>query len=339
MRKRFEKILIIVIAAVLIAATHLYITFYTPVSRDGAVQTVNVPRGASFRLVAEDLEKAGVIRNSETLIFAANILGANTKIKAGEYEFSAAMTPVEILEYLVKGRVKRHLITIPEGYNIRDIAAVLDEEGLVSAEAFIRRASDKGFASSVGIDGASFEGYLFPDTYEFTKGMATDEIIRRMAERFKEVYALEFERSVKANGMGLKKLITLASIIEKETGASGERELISAVFHNRLRKGIKLQSDPTVIYGISDFSGNITKKDLLTKTPYNTYVNYGLPPGPIANPGKEAIRAALNPANADFLYFVSKNDGTHIFSKSLKDHNNAVNKFQKVRAGAAEKNG
>lgn len=340
MRRRIETILILLIAVALLTATHLYITFYTPASRQGELKTVNISRGTSFRAVATELENAGIVRDSDSFIFIASILGAYKKVKAGEYEFNSSMTPIEILESLVKGRVKRHLLTIPEGYNITDIANALAYEGLVDAGKFIARASDRAFAASEGIDGASFEGYLFPDTYEFTRGMTNDEIIRRMAGKFKEVYALEFDRLARSKGMSMKKVVTLASIIEKETGAPGERALISAIFHNRLKKGIRLQSDPTVIYGINGFNGNITKKDLLSKTPYNTYVNYGLPPGPIANPGRESIRAALSPAAEDYLYFVSKNDGTHFFSRSLKEHNNAVNQFQRqMRAVEAGKRG
>jgi len=158
--------------------------------------------------------------------------------------------------------------------------------------------------------------------------MSADEMIARMVERFRQVFS-EFEFEVEKSGMSMRKIVTLASIIEKETGAPSERNLISAVFHNRLKKGIRLQSDPTVIYGIPFFDGNIKKQHLAMKSPYNTYVNFGLPPGPIANPGKDSISAALRPAKADYLYFVSRNDGSHQFSKSLKEHNKAVNQFQR----------
>lgn len=328
--RRLEIIVLVLIALFIIGAVHLYVTFYTPLSRDGIARTITIPRGTSFRVVAEDLERSGVVRDSESLILAASVLGAYKKVKAGEYEFSSSMTPVEILEALVKGRVKRHLLTIPEGYNIREIAAALGDEGVIDASVFISRATDRRFAASIGIEGATFEGYLFPDTYELTKGMTADEIIRKMSARFKEVYSEEFEKAARARGMSMARVITLASIIEKETGAADERPLISAVFHNRLKKGMKLQSDPTVVYGIKDFNGNITRKDLLARTPYNTYANFGLPPGPIANPGRDSIRAAIDPAPNGYLYFVSRNDGTHVFSMNLIDHNKAVYRFQKT---------
>lgn len=328
MRKLLKISLAVIVTALLLSAAHLYITFYTPASRDSSVKIINIQKGASFRVIASDLEAAGVVKDADSLILAARILGAYTRVKAGEYEFTTDMTAMEVLEYLLKGKVKKHLVTIPEGYNIREIAAVLKDAGLVEEAVFVARAADAGLAASLGLEGRTLEGYLFPDTYEFTKGMSADDIIKRMSDKFKAVYS-EFENDVKKSGMSMKKAVTLASIIEKETGAEAERDLISSVFHNRLRKGIRLQSDPTVIYSISGFDGNITKRHLSAKTPYNTYVINGLPPGPIANPGRESLRAALNPARTDYLYFVSKNDGTHFFSRSLKEHNKAVHLYQK----------
>lgn len=328
MRKRLVKIGIVLAVIVLLAATHLYITFYTPPSSTPESRIIIIERGLSFRMIADRLESAGVVRDADSFSLAARILGAYTKVKAGEYEFTTNMTPVEVLEYLVKGRIKRYVVTVPEGYSIREIALTLEEAGLVQRDVFIARALDPTLARSLGMAGPTLEGYLFPDTYIFNKGMSADEMIARMAERFRQVFA-EFESEAESKGMSTRKVITLASIIEKETGAPSERDLISAVFHNRLKKGIRLQSDPTVIYGIPAFDGNIKKQHLVMKSPYNTYVNFGLPPGPIANPGKESISAALRPARADYLYFVSKNDGTHQFSKSLQEHNRAVNQFQR----------
>lgn len=338
MRKLLKISLAVIISALLLSAAHLYITFYTPASRDSSVKIINIQKGASFRVIASDLETAGVVKDADSLILAARILGAYTRVKAGEYEFTTDMTAMEVLEYLLKGKVKKYLVTIPEGYNIREIAAVLKDAGLVEEAVFFARATDAGLAASLGLEGRTLEGYLFPDTYEFTKGMSADDIIKRMSDKFKAVYS-DFENDVKKSGMTMKKAVTLASIIEKETGAETERDLISSVFHNRLRKGIRLQSDPTVIYSISGFDGNITKRHLSAKTPYNTYVINGLPPGPIANPGRESLRAALNPARTDYLYFVSKNDGTHFFSKSLKEHNKAVHLYQKELRSSKVKRG
>lgn len=330
MRKRLEKIIFLFLTAVIIFATHLYITFYTPATWERAEpKTINIQKGASFRTIAEGLEKAGVIRDSESFIFAATLLGKYKKVKAGEYEFTRPMTSLDVLDFLVKGRIKKYLVTIPEGCNIREVASLLMGAGLAQEEEFVSKATDARFVASLGFDGQSFEGYLFPDTYEVSKGMSPEEIIIKMVEKFKAVYYPELDAIARARGMSTKKAVTLASIIEKETGAPEERGLVSAVFHNRLKKGIKLQSDPTAVYGVKDFNGNITKRHLQANTPYNTYVNYGLPPGPIANPGKASLKAALNPANEDFIYFVSKNDGTHHFSKNLREHTNAVNHYQR----------
>lgn len=333
MSKRVVKIAIVISAVLAVFSIHLYITFFTPASREGGVRTVYIQKGAGFRMVAENLEKVGVVRSAESFIYAARILGAYKKVQAGEYELDRSMTPLEVLDALTKGKVKRHFVTIPEGFNIREVAAALANEGLVDPSEFLARATNRDFVATQGLDGLTFEGYLFPDTYSFTKGMTPDEIISVMADRFKTVYTAEFEKAASDRGMTTLTALTLASIIEKETAAPEERDLISAVFHNRLKKGIKLQSDPTVIYGIADFNGNLTRKDLQAKTPYNTYVNYGLPPGPIANPGKASINAAIHPAQANYLYFVSRNNGTHQFSSSLTEHNRAVDSYQRSRSG------
>lgn len=340
MRKQIEKAVIIVLSALVVLGTHLYITFFTPASAgDKSIQTIYIPKGTSFRVVAASLERSGIIRDSGTLERAASFLGAYKKIKAGEYELSSSMTPVEILNILVEGRVKKYLVTIPEGFNIKEIAATLNAAGLVETDEFLEKAMDRAYVQRLGFSGQTLEGYLFPDTYIFTKGMSVDEMISKMAGRFRSVYQSEFEELARRKKMPIEKLLTLASIIEKETGVADERPLISSVFHNRLKKGIRLQSDPTVIYGLKDFNGNLTRTHLRTKTPYNTYMNYGLPPGPIANPGKEAIRAALNPTDGDYLYFVSRNDGTHYFSRSLKEHNKAVDEFQRKRLAQKKANG
>ncbi len=321
-----------------LVAVHLYVIFYAPASRLPALRLVSVPKGVSFRAAAEVLEKAGVIQSAGNFVIAARLTGAYKTIQAGEYELNAAAAPKEILDMLVKGKVKNYRVQVPEGFDINAIAAAVKEAGLIQDEAqFRERAMDKKFAGKLGFEGEGLEGYLFPDTYAFTKDMTIDEMLTRMAGRFKEVYYKEIDPEARKRGMSMKKLVTLASIIEKETGAREERPLISAVFHNRLKKGIKLQSDPTVIYAIKGFDGNLTKKQLLTKTAYNTYAIYGLPPGPIASPGKASLMAALNPAGEDYLYFVSRNDGTHYFSKSLKEHNQAVNLYQRgVPAGGAK---
>lgn len=329
MKKNLKILVILAAVTASLFLVYLYVIFYLPASADTTLHLISVPKGTSFRVVAADLKKAGVIRDMDRFLLAARLKHAYTKTKAGEYEFSASMTPAEILGILIKGDVKTYPVTIPEGYNIKEIAVVLKRAGVAESVEFISKARDSELAGELGFPGESLEGYLFPDTYIFTRGMTVEEIITIMTDRFRSVYEREFASIAKKKGMSLKNVVTLASIIEKETASGDERSLISAVFHNRLDKRIRLQSDPTVIYGIDDFDGNLTKKHLKTRTPYNTYTNYGLPPGPIANPGRAAIDASLNPADEGYLYFVSRNDGTHYFSKSLKEHNRAVNIFQR----------
>jgi UPF0755 protein len=236
---------------------------------------------------------------------------------------------VEILDRFRHGAVVLHAVTIPEGYTARQIAQVLDEAGIGNPREFLRLVSAADFIRSLGLDLPNLEGYLFPDTYAFPRHVSTEEIVRNMVARFRAVYRQEWHDRALALGMTDHQIITLASIIEKETGSGAERPFVSAVFHNRLRLGMPLQSDPTVIYSIAEFNGNLTKVDLKRDTPYNTYRRRGLPPGPIANPGREALEAALYPAQVEYLYFVSKNDGTHWFSRSIKEHNRAVALFQR----------
>lgn len=340
LKRRQLRIVTAAVAVIALAAgAWVYLTFYTPISDDGQTRVIEITKGASFRVIAASLEKAGVIRDARSLAYAARFFGKVKAVKAGEYEFNRSMNTMEILDALVRGKVRQHPVIIPEGYNIYEVAAKLKEAGLVDEGEFMARVTDAAFVSSLGLEGRTFEGYLFPDTYMLEKGMSVDEIIGKMAQRFKAVYFPELDAVARQRGFTMSKCVTLASIIEKETGNSQERGLISSVFHNRLKSRIKLQSDPTVIYAIDGFDGNLRRRDLLRKNPYNTYVNYGLPPGPIANPGMESLRAALQPAEGSFLYFVSRNDGTHYFSKTLKEHNNAVNIYQRRRHGQTDRQG
>ena len=319
---------LIVTAILLPIFTHYYIALFTPPGTDTTPVMVEFPQGVSFYQIAKSLEEKGIVRNFEDITLLARLRGTTKKIKAGEYEFNLAMRPFDVLAKLEKGLVVKHPVTIPEGYNIRDVADLLDKKGLSKREQFIARASDKGFLLSVGIEAATAEGFLFPDTYQFFKGMTEETMIAAMVSRFRELFPTELEKEARGDGLSIIEVVTLASIVEKETGVAKERPRIAAVLINRLKKSIPLQSDPTVIYGIKEFSGNLTKKDLLTDTPYNTYRRKGLPVGPISNPGIDSIRAVLYPENVDYIYFVSKNDGTHHFSKTLSEHNKAVYHYQ-----------
>ncbi len=326
---RRELITLTGLGILLVVTVHIYSLCFVPASNDTTTRIVQIPQGASFRVVTNILIKNGIIKDESGLDMLAWLTGSYRSVKAGEYELSPSMSAYQVLDILVKGRVKEYVVTFPEGYSIKEIARTLARKGLVDEKEFIEKAMDREFARSLGLPGPTLEGYLFPDTYRFTKNMGVEDIIKKMTERFKHIYNTEFRELARRRGMTTKEVITLASIIEKEAGSREEMRDISAVFHNRLKKGYRLESDPTVIYGIPDFDGNLTRKHLKTWTPYNTYLIYGLPPGPIANPGRTAIHAALNPSPADYLYFVSKNDGTHHFSRTLREHNMAVERYQK----------
>jgi UPF0755 protein len=295
----------------------------------GAVeQVVMVRSGQGVKALSVMLYNKGIILHPIKFRLFARIKGYDKHVKAGEYLFSDAMTPEKILQIMVEGKVLLHRLTIPEGYNLRQIARAVAVAGLGTEADFFKTATDPEFVHSQRIDAQTFEGYLFPDTYYFAIDATPKDIIRTMIKRFREVFTAKWKDRAKTLGMTIHQVITLASIIEKEAGVAEERPIISSVFHNRLKRKMRLESDPTVIYGIEDYNGNITRKDLESPTPYNTYTMRGLPPGPISNTGVKAIEAALYPADTKFLYFVSKKDGTHYFSTNFKAHERAVRKYQ-----------
>jgi UPF0755 protein len=292
-------------------------------------KVVTISPGQGFSSVARDLNRQGIITQPLKFKWIARQSGRDTKIQAGEYLLSPALTPRQVLDKLVSGEVRLHRLTIPEGYTLDEIAAAVAAEGFAQEAAFKKAAREPQFRDRYGIQASSLEGYLFPDTYLFPREATAEDIITAMLERFHQVFGSEWRRRAEEIGMTVHEVVTLASIIEKETGTASERPLISSVFHNRLKRGMRLETDPTVIYGIPNFNGNLTRADLATPTPYNTYIVAGLPPGPIANPGRASLEAALYPADTPYLFFVSRNDRTHEFSTSLADHNRAVNTYQK----------
>lgn len=325
-------LLLIVILATIAggAALHLNQFYRSPQGDPNLTMVYTVKRGQSFNTTASQLMQEGLCSSETKLRFMATFYGLDKKIKAGEYLLSGSMTPEEILSVITKGKVYLHKITIPEGYTIKQIAVVVEDSGLGKAERFNTFAFSKAFLKKMALpEGApSLEGYLFPETYHFEKSVTEEEILTAVVRRFKTVFTKTIVQDGKALGLTPNEVVTLASIIEKETGAAFERPMISSVFHNRLKKRMRLETDPTVIYGMKDYNGNITRKDLRQKTPYNTYVIKGLPPGPIASPGLAALTAAVRPESTSYLYFVSKKDGTHYFSRTLKEHAKAVRTYQ-----------
>ena len=279
------------------------------------------------------LAEEGLITSEFSFRLFGKLTGQETQIKPGEYRLHRAMTPEALLETLVRGEILQYQVVIPEGKSLKEIAEILERAGLVEAEIFLAMGRDPQIIQALGFDGDSLEGFLFPETYRFTKQIPPDQIVARIASQFKLVYDDSYKKQASILGMTQREVVTLASIIEKETAVPEERIIVSAVFHNRLKKKMRLQSDPTVIFSLDNFNGNLTRKDLKHASPYNTYYVRGLPPGPIASPGRGAIHAALYPADVDYLYFVSKKNGTHYFSLTLKEHNAAVRKFQLGKKG------
>ncbi|MGA6925169.1 MAG: endolytic transglycosylase MltG [Desulfosarcina sp.] len=299
-----------------------------PVGTAPMERLFTVVPGQGLKSTARALRQEGLISDALRFTILARLDKKDKLLKAGEYFFSTTMTPREILDQMVEGRVHLYRLTIPEGYNLVQIAAAVAAAGLESEKRFIDSARSRETARALGIQADTLEGYLFPDTYYFPRGLESATIIATMVKQFKAAFKPAWEQRAAELGMTVHEVVTLASIIEKETGAPEERPLIASVFHNRLKKGMRLETDPTVIYGIVDFDGNIKRRHLETYTPYNTYKIKGLPPGPIASPGALAMQAALYPADTDYLYFVSKKDGTHQFSTTIKNHNAAVRKYQ-----------
>ena len=292
----------------------------------------DVRPGASLGEVARDLEARGLVRDAVAFKLLARYRKLDGAVQVGEYEISAALAPGEILTRIVEGRVVVYEVVIPEGLTASRVALRLEAAGLSNAADFSTFASNPGSAGSLGVEGATLEGYLFPETYRLPRGLGVHEVAEVLVGQFLEVWR-EIEPQARREKLSMLEVVTLASIVEKETAAPEERPLIASVFRNRLKRGMRLETDPTVIYGISDFDGNLRRRDLENaENPYNTYQIPGLPPGPIANPGADALRAVVNPAESDYLFFVSRNDGTHVFSKTYSEHARAVDQYQRKRS-------
>lgn len=336
MTKKFKAILLSIL--VLIVALSIGAMFFgyqllkTSVSKDTTEVVFDVRPGGNATQIANELQSKNLIRNASVFLMYSRFTNQNSKVKVGEYSLNQAMTPDEILGVLVSGKSITRNLTVAEGLNLFDIASILEKTGLGTKQEFFTITRDKEFIKSLlGEELPSLEGYLFPETYKFTKFESMKTIITQMVKRFLIVWK-ELEPTAKKLNWTRNQVVTFASIVEKETGLGADRPLVASVFHNRLIKKMRLQTDPTVLYGMAlargDMPLNITKNDLLTPTPYNSYTNAGLPPSPISNPGKDALVATMNPANTKYIYFVSRNNGTTVFSETLEKHNAAVRAYQ-----------
>jgi len=295
-------------------------------------QFVDLAPGSSPRMIGERLVQAGVVRDTLTFRLALWRTGAARQLKAGEYRFEAPQTALDVVRRIARGDVYLRTITFPEGLTIDDMAAIFEARGFGLAKTFKSAASDSGLIADLDPQARNLEGYLFPETYALSRHTSANELVRMMVRRFRQVFA-PLQDTAAAGGRSVHDVVTLASIVEKEAGRREERPMVAAVYVNRLRIGMGLQCDPTVIYALrlaGRYRGNLTRENLAWNSPYNTYVHAGLPPGPIAAPGRSALEAAVHPAPVDYLYFVSRNDGSHAFARSLEEHNRNVYRYQKL---------
>ena len=333
MLKKIVRIVFIsAILALFFFITWFSLEFYKPAKTIPDRIIFEIEKGQNARDIALNLKNRGVIKKAWPFLVGYKIFYSSQSLKAGEYAIEFPISTKNIIQVLTEGSVYLHPITIPEGLIIEEIADLLDSEGFVETEDFLQAASDTSRISSLDLKAKNLEGYLFPETYRFARGTSAEEIVSAMVSQFMQVFTQDLKDRAEEMGMPARDVVILASLVEKETSLPEERGVVSAVFHNRLRKGMKLDCDPTIIYVLKkerQLKDRLRTKDLRIDSPYNTYLYAGLPPGPIANPGEESLEAALYPADVDFLYFVSKNDGSHHFSRTFREHQNAVNKYQR----------
>jgi UPF0755 protein len=329
--KWFLSTVLALIVAGLLFGGFLVAHIYTASADNSEPVELRVEQGEPFAAVVRKLRAQRLIPNEKLFSLWARLTGSDKKIQWGVYRFDPSLAPQEVLHRLVTGKRVFLMVTIPEGLTIKEIAELLAKMQLTDREKFLAAAADPELLATLGLKEKGLEGYLFPNTYQFTPMTSEKEIIVIMADHFRKASEPIWAQLDSRQQLSRHDIITLASIIEKETGIEAERPLVSAVFHNRLKRNMPLQSDPTVIYGLKEFDGNLTRKDLKDQNPYNTYRIPALPPGPICNPSLASIKAALQPADVPYLFFVSKNDGTHIFSRDLESHNQAVRTHQIIR--------
>ena len=294
-------------------------------------QYVTVRQGASSVEIGRALADAHVVRDPRSFRWALWWTGNGRNLKAGEYRFDRAMTPLDVINVIVRGDVYTQKITFPEGLTLEEMSKLYEMHGFGRARDFLDASRHVERITDLDPEATDLEGYLFPETYALPRTGGAVRLVNLMLDRFRSVYSEPLRARASALGMTTRQVVTLASLVEKETAKAEERPLVAAVFRNRMKIGMPMQADPTVVYALEKahrYNGNIRKIDLSMDSPYNTYRYAGLPPGPIASPGQASLEAALSPANVSYLYFVSRNDGSHVFAATLAEHDNNVRKFQ-----------
>lgn len=334
--KNNAKILLGSLAALFLVYIGIQLFVPSDIGSIGAPQVeIEIPPGTTYKQAINILRKHNLIRDKTVFIVVGKLSGLDRKVRAGYYSFMGKMSPFQVFKRLVSGKIIEYEITVIEGDSLLEIGRKLETYRLVSVDDFDALARDKELMTHLGIEAPSLEGYLFPQTYRIPKGATPRAIVRLMVNTLRDTYTEKLRERAGKLGWSEREVLTMASIIEKEAIVDEERPVISAVYHNRLKKGMLLQADPTSIYGVKSSKERITLSDLKRKTEYNTYLIKGLPPGPIASPGLKSIMAALYPANVPYLYFVSQGDGTHRFSKTWTEHEQAVKRFRAIQAAQA----
>ena len=330
--KKLLAIIVLLIVAAGGAAAWFYVRVRAPYQGfTGAEQFVEIPVGAGSRTIGDRLVQGGVVRDHLTFRVALWLTGQGRHLKAGEYRFDRPMTPADVIDKLARGDVFVIHLTFPEGLTSFEMAKIFEAHGLGTAASFVEAATDATPITHIDPDATTLEGYLFPDTYAVPRKTDASTLVRLMVAEFEKAWTPALRAAAAARHLTPHQAVTLASIVERETAQPAERPTVAAVYENRLRIGMPLQCDPTVIYALEragTYDGNIRKADLSIDSPFNTYKYPGLPPGPIASPGRASLEAAVHPADADYLFFVSRNDGTHVFARTLDEHNRNVQKFQ-----------
>ena len=332
MLKRILWLFVVLAVAAATVATVFYFRVNAPYRGYTAPGLyLEIPQGSGSMTIGERLVAAGVVRDMVTYRIALYVSGRARHLQAGEYRFEHAMTPFQVIDKIARGDVIVITVTFPEGLSIAEMSRIFESHHLGKAAAFVAAARDPGLIRELDPAATDLEGYLFPDTYPLSLRVDAPQLIRLMVARFMHAFPADLRQKAAERNLSVRQAVTLASIVEKETGRADERPLVAAVYVNRLRIGMPLQCDPTIIYALQragKYTGDLKREDLALNSPYNTYRFPGLPPGPIASPGRASLEAAVNPATAEYIYFVSRNDGSHAFAKTLDEHNKNVYEFQ-----------
>ncbi len=337
-----KNLFIIFLIILLMVFSYAAFELFVPAQTVGVKTEIEIPHGATFRQAIEILYDRKLIRDKNIFLVLGKLTGADRRIRAGFYSIWSNMSPLDIFRIIRRGQIIEYEIKILEGDSLLEISEQFEKNHIMDKEQFMKLATDRAFLDSYAIEANSIEGYIFPDTYKIPKGVLPEDAVGSMIDKMREKFSYQLLSRMDELGMTENEVLTLASIIEKEAVLDSERPLISAVYHNRLKKNMLLQADPTAVYGLKSSREKITREDLLRMTPYNTYKIKGLPPGPIASPGLKSIEAALYPANVPYIYFVSLDDRSHQFSTTAEEHLQAVKQYrqrqQEIKDNAKEEN-